>query len=123
METQQIVMESVPIKDEKPEIQIISPSDVRMKLDRGEGVMLLDIREAHDLNGPLGHLEGIKHIPLQSLSLRLKELEQYRDKLVITICRGGSLAYIAAEILLLAGFPHVAVLEGGMVGWRLTYRP
>lgn len=115
-------MESVPISDEEPEVHIISPHDLKKKLDQGEEVVRLDIREEHDLNGRLGHLEGIKHIPLQSLSLHIKELEPYQDKLVITICPSGGLAYIAAEILLLAEFPHLAVLEGGMIGWRLAER-
>jgi rhodanese-related sulfurtransferase len=71
--------------------------------------------EAHELKGPLGHLEGIKNISIVGLAHRLSELEN--DKEIIVVCRSGTRAYTAAQILAQAGFPHFSILNGGMIAW------
>jgi sulfur dioxygenase len=96
----------------------ISPDQLRMNLQAGETPVLLDVREKEELDGPLGHLEGIVHIPISKLASRLGELEQYRDREIVAVCRSGGRAGTAAQILTAAGFSGVTVLEGGMLGWN-----
>jgi rhodanese-related sulfurtransferase len=102
------------------ELQVSSvPVEVlKQKLRSGEKPVLLDVREEKELAGPLGHLEGITHIPIGSLSLRLGELEGYKGKEIITVCRSGARAHTAAQILSAAEFPRVSVLVGGMIAWN-----
>jgi len=100
------------------EIASLPPSVLRQKLSGGNKPVLLDVREAVELDGPLGHLDGIVHIPIGSLAARLGELEKYQSDEVITVCRSGGRAYTAAQILGTAGFTNVFVLEGGMIGWN-----
>ena len=80
--------------------------------------VLLDVREKGELDGPLGHLTGIVHISIAKLSGRLSEFDQYKGKEIVTVCRSGGRAYTAAQILGVAGFRKVTVLEGGMIGWN-----
>ncbi|MFW9917077.1 MAG: rhodanese-like domain-containing protein [Candidatus Thorarchaeota archaeon] len=100
------------------EVRLIQPLDLKLKLEQGQDVLLLDIREALELQGPLGHLEGIKHMSLVSIPYRLEELEENKDQEIIAICRRGLLAPVAAELLIHAGFPRVSALKGGMLAWR-----
>ena len=79
---------------------------------------LLDIRELSELTDSLGHIEGIIHIPLGELEKRIKELEGYRDKEIMVICRSGNRSIKGARILETAGFKKVYVLNGGMISWR-----
>lgn len=100
------------------EIASIPPTILRQKIAESNKPVLLDVREAMELNGPLGYLEGIVHIPIGSLTARLEELEKFRGREIITVCRSGGRAYTAAQILMAADFPHILVLEGGMIGWN-----
>ena len=96
----------------------IAPEQLRMNLEAGDAPLLLDVREKGELDGPLGHIDGCIHIPIGSLTVRLGELEPYREREIVTVCRSGGRAATAAQILTAAGFSTVTVLEGGMLGWN-----
>jgi len=83
-----------------------------------ESPLLIDVREKEELNDVLGHIDGAINIPVGQLSQRIHEVEEYKDKQIITICRSGARAKTAAQILLSAGFSNVKMLEGGMIGYR-----
>ena len=55
-----------------------------------EARLLLDIREPEEFVGPLGHVPGAVLIPLGELSTRLDEIEGYKNKNVVAICRSGN---------------------------------
>ena len=95
----------------------ISPQDLKRRIDAGQAPVLLDVRELRELKGELGHLPGIRHIPIGSLSAHLADLDGDKDKEIVTICRTGGRAHTAAQILMQAGFKHVSVLVGGMTAW------
>lgn len=102
------------------EMQVISmpPSVLRQKMHSDPEPVLLDVREAHELSGNLGHIDGILHIPIGSLAKRLSDLESEKDREIIIVCRSGARAHTAAQILSKAGFPNVSVLAGGMIAWN-----
>jgi glyoxylase-like metal-dependent hydrolase (beta-lactamase superfamily II)/rhodanese-related sulfurtransferase len=100
------------------QVASIPPEILKQKMEGGEDMVLLDVREADELVGPLGYLPGIVHVPIASLVTRLSELEKYKGKEIVTVCRSGGRATTAAQILGLAGFPKVEVLAGGMLAWR-----
>jgi len=101
----------------------LSVQTLQQQVNADPPPVLLDVREKKELRGPLGHLPGIVHIPIGQLGSRLAEFEQYKDREIVTICRSGRRATAAAQILQTAGFPHVAVLEGGMLAWNgLPYK-
>ncbi len=96
---------------------------LKRRLDAGQAPVLVDVREAYELRDDLGHLPGIRHIPVGSLSSRLAELEPDKDRGILTICRSGGRATTAAQILQQAGFTNVQSLEGGMTAWRMAGYP
>lgn len=102
------------------EVQVASipPKVLAQKMASSNKPILLDVREREELDGPLGHLDGIIHIPIASLSRHLSELDQYKDRDIVTVCRSGGRAHTAAQILAMAGFLKTTVLNGGMIGWN-----
>jgi glyoxylase-like metal-dependent hydrolase (beta-lactamase superfamily II)/rhodanese-related sulfurtransferase len=82
----------------------------------GERVEIVDVREAAEFNGALGHIAGARLIPLGELAQRVAEIS--RDKPVVTVCRSGARSAQAVTLLTRAGFTAVANLAGGMLRWR-----
>ena len=80
--------------------------------------LLLDVREPQEFVGPLGHVPGAVLIPLGELRTRLAEIENYKNKQVIAICRSGARSAEATEILLNAGFENVLNMTGGTLAWK-----
>jgi sulfur dioxygenase len=84
-------------------------------------LQILDVREADEFTGPLGHIEGAVLIPLGELAARAEELAH--DKPIVAVCRAGSRSAQATMILQQAGFSDVANLNGGMLRWRAEGYP
>jgi len=82
---------------------------------------ILDVREADEFDGPLGHIPGARHIPLGDLERRIDEVP--RDRPVITVCRAGGRSARGTLILKNAGIAHTANLAGGMLRWRALRFP
>lgn len=84
--------------------------------ENATAVQIVDVREAPEFVGPLGHIAGAKLIPLGELQSRTGEIS--RDWPVVTVCRAGSRSAQAFNLLRQAGFSHLANLAGGMLRWR-----
>jgi rhodanese-related sulfurtransferase len=80
--------------------------------------LVLDVRQPEEWDNELGHIEGARLVPLPELGGRLAEIEAWKTKPVIAVCRSGNRSGRAAELLRAAGFRDVYNLEGGMIGWR-----
>lgn len=84
-------------------------------------VQMVDVREADEFQGILGHVEGAQLIPLADLRRSVTSLDKERP--VVTICRSGARSAQAAVILEKEGFTRVANLAGGMLRWRTQRLP
>lgn len=98
----------------------IDAAAVRELVASNPDVLLLDVRQPEELTQELGQIDGARPIPLPELPQRLAEIEGWKDKPVVTVCRSGRRSATAGEILLKAGFRDVRNLEGGMIAWRQT---
>jgi rhodanese-related sulfurtransferase len=78
--------------------------------------VIVDVREDDEWNE--GHIAGAIHIPLKQLEARSSELQQYKDKTIITQCRGGKRSADALEMLKSAGFTNVYSMDGGIMAWN-----
>ncbi|HKU96356.1 MAG TPA: MBL fold metallo-hydrolase [Vineibacter sp.] len=79
-------------------------------------VQVIDVREADEFTGPLGHIGSAMLIPLGDLAARAGELSHERP--IVAVCRAGGRSAQATVILQKAGFKDVANLAGGMLRWR-----
>jgi rhodanese-related sulfurtransferase len=84
--------------------------------EHGREVQIVDVREAHEFTGPLGHIPGAQLIPLGTLAEKAAALA--RETPIVTVCRAGGRSAQATVILKKAGFENVANLAGGMLRWR-----
>ncbi|MBV9828277.1 MAG: rhodanese-like domain-containing protein [Alphaproteobacteria bacterium] len=79
--------------------------------------LILDVRGAEEFDGPLGHIDGARNIPLPSLSLHIAELTRQPGP-IVCVCLTDKRSAQAAVLLAQAGRRDVTVLRGGMKAWR-----
>lgn len=96
---------------------MLSAAELKQRLDKGEDVLVLDVRSAEEYVGDLGHIAGSINISTEDLSRRLNELKAYKKRFIVVVCRTDRRSMMAAELLTKAGFADVAVLLGGMEQW------
>ncbi|NIG53947.1 rhodanese-like domain-containing protein [Chitinophaga sp. Cy-1792] len=100
-------------------MQNITAEDVKKRLDAGEELILVDVREPHEREE--FNIGGI-HVPLGQIQMmQIDELEGLEDKEVIVYCRSGNRSGQAAMLLETQGFTNVNNLVGGMLKWREIY--
>jgi thioredoxin len=78
--------------------------------------LILDVRTPNEYYS--GHIAGATLIPLQQLSQRLSEIQQYKDKEILIYCRSGNRSTVASEILIESGFKKLYNLRSGILGWQ-----
>lgn len=91
----------------------INPTELSKRLEQGERVRLIDVREPHELE--ISSIEGAELFPLGELAARLHELDS-ADEMVI-FCKSGSRSARAVELLAGAGFRKQKNLRGGINAW------
>ena len=82
---------------------------------------VLDVREPDEFKS--GHLLNAKSIPLGKLRDRIGELERYRDKPIVLVCRSGQRSSTACALLGKEGFAQVYNLSGGVMAWQKANLP
>ncbi len=92
----------------------LTMAEFKEKLKSDNNFVVLDVRTPEEFIGPLGKVESSINIPVQVLDQRINELEKFKDKEIIVICRTQNRSAVAVEYLKKAGFNAKNVL-GGMV--------
>ena len=98
----------------------ISIEELQDRLNAGEKLNILDVREPHE-NSEF-NIGGLL-LPLgQIQSMQLDEIENWKEDEVIVYCRSGNRSGQACLILAAAGFSNVKNLTGGMLHWREKFQ-
>jgi sulfur-carrier protein adenylyltransferase/sulfurtransferase len=90
----------------------ITPRELKARLDRGDDLFIVDVREPHEYQ--ICNIGGYL-IPLGDLSRRVSELDSSRE--IVAHCRSGKRSAEASEFLRQAGFRKVLNLKGGILAW------
>jgi molybdopterin/thiamine biosynthesis adenylyltransferase/rhodanese-related sulfurtransferase len=90
----------------------ITPRELKARLNRGDDLFILDVREPHEYQ--ICNIGGYL-IPLGDLSRRVSELDSSRE--IVAHCRSGKRSAEASEFLRQAGFRKVLNLKGGILAW------
>ncbi|GFN31801.1 rhodanese-like domain-containing protein [Paenibacillus xylaniclasticus] len=93
----------------------ISTDELRSKLEQGDKLYLIDVREPDEWEG--GHIAEAVNFPLSQLPVKLGELTTKGEEPYIIICRSGNRSSRACEYLAAQGFEVVNV-KGGMLNWN-----
>lgn len=91
----------------------ITPEQLKSRLDAGERLHLIDVREAEEVAH--GVIPGAQHIPLGQIPHSLDDIP--REEEVIFICRSGYRSGQACAYLAHLGFRKPLNLTGGMIAW------
>lgn len=94
-----------------------TPQEFSKVIASDTSLVILDVRNPAELEGPLGKIDKVINIPLPELEKRAGELDKIKDKKIAVICRTGHRSSIATKILLEKGFNAINV-EGGMTQYR-----
>lgn len=87
------------------------------KIDNGEEVFLLDVREPFEQYQSKIEYDHSTLIPVDQLSDRMNEIEGQKDGEIVCICRSGSRSAEACKLLEEEGFSNVKNLKGGINQW------
>jgi molybdopterin/thiamine biosynthesis adenylyltransferase/rhodanese-related sulfurtransferase len=90
----------------------ITPRELKQRLDRGDDLFILDVREPHEYQ--ICNINGYL-LPLGDLPRRVNELDSSRE--IVAQCRSGKRSGEAAEFLRKAGFRKIWNLKGGILAW------
>lgn len=98
-------------------VEVKSNSEV-VELLKSDKTMIIDVREADELEKLAYDIEGIVNIPLSSFESHLDEIP--KDQTIILACRTGNRSLKAANILLESGYENVINMDGGIIAWEKT---
>jgi molybdopterin/thiamine biosynthesis adenylyltransferase/rhodanese-related sulfurtransferase len=98
----------------EPVMEEITPTELNRRLAKGDDIMLVDVREPHEL--AICSLPGHWPIPLAQIKARANEVDAKRD--VVVYCRSGGRSAKAIADLREAGYTGKLInLKGGMLAW------
>jgi rhodanese-related sulfurtransferase len=97
-------------------MQNITVEELKARMDAGENLHLVDVRE------PYEHSDfniGGSLIPLGKIqTMQIDEIEDFKDEEIVCYCRSGNRSAQAGLFLEMAGFKNVKNLYGGMISWQ-----
>jgi adenylyltransferase/sulfurtransferase len=97
------------VKNGIPQLTV---KELKQRLDAGEDLYILDVREPYEYK--IAQIGGTL-IPQNEVPRRLAEIDRNRE--IIVHCRSGVRSQRVAEFLQQAGYPRVVNLAGGILAW------
>ncbi len=107
-----IVPETPQESSVKNGIPQITVKELKRRIDAGEDVQLIDVREPYEYQ--IAQIGG-KLIPQNDVPQRLAEIDRERE--VVVHCRSGARSQRIAEFLKQSGYPRVVNVAGGILAW------
>lgn len=100
------------------EIKEMSPEEIQEKLDKGEELELIDVREDEEVEA--GMIPQAKHIRMNDIPDQLDAID--KDKETIFICRSGARSGNVCAYLQDKGY-NVVNMAGGMLDYKGETKP
>ena len=98
----------------------LSPQQAINMVNAEDG-LFLDVRDSADYER--GHVVEALNIPSAKLDQRIAELENYRERPVILVCKMGQHSGAVGKKLGAAGYTRVYRMAGGMMEWTNLQLP
>ena len=109
----------------KPAVPELTAAELKVRLDGGEALILLDVREAAER--AVSALPGSTHIPVGQVAQRIEEVKALRaaqpGAALVCYCKGGVRSAKAADVLIKDGLENVLSLQGGILAWARDCAP
>src|SRR5262245_26103453 len=104
------------VSDTRKRIKECTVNDVKARLDRGEKLTLIDVREQSEFAA--AHLPGAPHLSKGIMHRDIARACPDPSKELILYCGGGFRSALAADNLQKMGYTNVISMDGGVRGWR-----
>ena len=98
----------------------ISPGEVKARLDAGEVLRLIDVREPREFD--ICRIEGARLIPMNSIPMHLQELDDDGAPIVV-ICHHGVRSLAVVDWLRRQGVENCQSMAGGTDLWSVMVDP
>ena len=103
------------------DVKEITPLELKERLDSGDIITLVDVREYHEAE--IADLPDYDQLRIPTGEFQGRAAEVAADADVVVYCRGGGRSAWAAAILMQMGYDLVLNLKGGVLGWRAEVDP
>ena len=103
-------------EEAKRNVREVSPTDVKRKLEAGERLHLIDVREDHEW--ATGHLPHARHLGRGILERDIEKTVPDENDPIVLYCGGGYRSAMAALNLAQMGYTNVLSMQGGFSGWE-----
>ncbi|MGD9715144.1 MAG: rhodanese-like domain-containing protein, partial [Thermomicrobiales bacterium] len=104
------------VQDAKGRIRETNVEEVKSRLDRGEKLALIDVREESEY--VRDHLPGAIHLGKGILERDIEARVSDLSTELILYCGGGFRSALAADALQKMGYTNVLSMDGGIRDWR-----
>ncbi|UPT78249.1 sulfurtransferase [Sulfurovum sp. XGS-02] len=110
------------INQAKKEVGEITPKKLKILLDEGEDIIVLDVRETEQhAEGSIPfddfNKESFLAVTRGNLEWEIHTLIPDKDMDIVTYCRRGGRGALAAQVLRKMGYKNATTLQGGLKGW------
>lgn len=104
------------VEDALTRVKEISADAIRARLDAGQRVLLIDVREESEW--AKDHLPGALHLGKGIIERDIEKICPDPDAEIVLYCGGGFRSALAADNLQKMGYTNVLSLAGGVRTWR-----
>lgn len=106
-------------QEDPPAIGSISASELSLRLDKGDQLNVIDVREPFEWQ--IGRIPGARLIPLREVMSHVDELRNAKE--TVLYCHSGIRSMRAARELAAAGLRGLINLDGGIDAWSRDVDP
>lgn len=92
-----------------------------VQLINRQNAVVLDVREQSEYDQ--GHIINSRLISLGKLKERIGELEKFRERPIVVVCRSGARSASAVALLNHLGFTQAHTMNGGVMAWQKANLP
>jgi len=103
------------VNEAKKRVKETNGTDVKRRLDAGEKIVLVDVREESEWAG--GHLPGAVHLGKGIIERDIEQRVPDTNTKLILYCGGGFRSALSADNLQKMGYSNVESMDGGWKGW------
>jgi rhodanese-related sulfurtransferase len=103
------------VNEAKSHVKETNVADVKQRMDAGEKLMLVDVRE--DSEWAQGHVPGAVHLGRGIIERDIEARVPQTDAKLVLYCGGGFRSALVADNLQKMGYSNVESMDGGWKGW------
>ena len=104
------------VQDAKQRVKETNVPDVKRRIDAGEKLILVDVRE--DNEWAKGHITGAVHMGKGVIERDIEQQVPDAGTKLVLYCGGGFRSALVADNLQKMGYTNVLSMDGGIRGWR-----